>query len=161
MSKKESFNALISSIQEAFLEVNKMSELQHLDMLKNYFDDKNKPVCIEINHPYYDDYGNIQYRPISIPKLCLVPITSLKLSEVSVDFKVKLSGKIKLKEQNMKSDLDDLSAEEENSIISYLPEHFQVKKSKEGSYANISLKFLSADPPEGLMKICDEFEKII
>lgn len=98
MAKQENFNALISSIQEAFLQVNKLSEMQHLDMLKNYFDEKGNPICMDINYPYFGESGVLSYRTVSIPKFCLVPISSLKLSEVLVDFKVKLYGKVQLKE---------------------------------------------------------------
>ena len=42
MAKVESFDGLISSIQDAFLSVNKMAEQQHLESIKEFFDDEGK-----------------------------------------------------------------------------------------------------------------------
>lgn len=172
MAKRENFNDLISSIQEAFLQVNKMSELQHLDMIKNYFDENNNPICIDINYPYFDEKGLVSYHKVSIPKLCLVPMSSLKLSEVSVDFKVKLYGKIHLKESgdaenktnNSENKLLKSSASKmtnEKSYLGYIPGGFGIRKDNDDSYAVINLKFESQEPPEGLMRINDEMIKIM
>lgn len=167
MAKRENFNDLISSIQEAFLQVNKLSEMQHLDMLKNYFYEKNNPVCININYPYLSESGNIAYHSVSVPKLCLVPISSLKLNEVLVDFKVKLYGKIQLKDYsenqqrttNLKSVHDNSLIEK--SYLGYIPGGFGIRNDNSDSYANISLKFTAEQPPEGLMRISDEMLKIM
>jgi len=169
MAKRENFNDLISSIQEAFLQVNKLSEMQHLDMVKNYFDENNNPICIDVNYPYFDDLGSIGYRKVSVPKLCLVPISSLKLNEVSVDFKVKLYGKIKLKKYDNTANGEPLTKEPEKnncapnsaSYLGYIPGGFGIKNDNDNSFASISLKFVSEQPPEGLMRINDELTKIM
>ena len=43
MVKEASFDALVAAIQDAFITVNKMSENQHLEMLKAYFDEQGNP----------------------------------------------------------------------------------------------------------------------
>ncbi len=169
MAKRENFNDLINSIQEAFLQVNKLSEMQHLDMVKNYFDENNNPICIDVNFPNFDESGSTVYRKVSVPKLCLVPISSLKLNEVSVDFKVKLYGKIKLKEyekkvkdeQNAEKVKDSNYMPKNNSYLGYIPGGFGIRNENDNSYANIKLKFVSEEPPEGLMRINDELTKIM
>lgn len=162
MAKRENFNDLIKSIQEAFLQVNKLSELQHIDMIKNYFDENEKPICIDMNYPYFDENGAMAFRKVSVPKLCLVPMSSLKLSEVSVDFKVKLYGKIELKEKEEKSSVKVSSTQNKgNSYLGYVPGGFGVRNNKDDSYASISLKFVSEEPPEGLMRISDELTKVM
>ncbi len=169
MAKRENFNDLISSIQDAFLQVNKLSEMQHLDMVKNYFDENNNPICIDVNYPNFDESGSVVYRRVSVPKLCLVPISSLKLNEVSVDFKVKLYGKIKLKEYENETNEEQKDKKvknsnhrpKANSYLGYIPGSFGIRNDSDNSFASISLKFVSEQPPEGLMRINDELTKIM
>lgn len=166
MAKRENFNDLISSIQEAFLQANQMSEYQHLNMLQNYFDEDNNPICIEINTPYFLDDGAIEYKQISVPKLCLVPISSLKLNEIDVDFKVKLYGKIKLKQSEEAatggsgSRFMSLENSGTQNVMGCIVDERKTKTNSD-SYANISLRFVAEDVPEGLMKISDGLNKIL
>lgn len=168
MAKQENFNALISSIQEVFLQVNKLSEMQHLDMLKNYFDENGDPICIDIHYPHFDEAGTLSYYAVSVPRLCLVPITSLKLNEVLVDFKVKLYGKVQLKEATKKNEPENLLKASSNpdaatgkSYLGYIPGGFGARSDNGSGYANIRLKFTSEQPPEGVMRISDELTKIM
>lgn len=163
MAAEGSFDDLIHAIQNAFIKVNHMAETQHIDMLKNYLDEEDKPICIDFNYPYTNSLGEIENRKMSIPKLCLIPIQSLKLSEVSVDFKVKLSGKINLKvkeEEDSQNRLLKRSLQrkkEDNSYLGYVPVG---GKKTDSSYANIVIKFTSEEAPEGMMRIQDELIKI-
>ena len=170
MSKTESFSDLIGSIQEAFLAVNELSEKQHVAMLEYYFDEQKRPETMEVNYPYFDESGEIAYKKLDIPLLCLVPISSLKINEVDIDFKVKLSGKVKLKEGerrkgSLKKRDDDMCCagneppeDRGGHGLGYVPEY---RKSKDGSYADISLKFRAEEAPEGLIRIRDELIKIL
>lgn len=161
MAAEESFDDLINAIQNAFIKVNQMSETQHLDMLKKYFNEDSSPICMNFNYPYTTALGIKETRHISIPKLCLIPISSLKLNEVSVDFKVKISGKVTLKEKEENKPMllkNSRSVNPENkSFLGYVPTN---RKRSEDSYANITLKFTSEDAPEGVMRIQDELIKI-
>lgn len=168
MAKRENFNDLVCSIQDAFLQVNEMSEMQHIEMLRNYFDEENNPICIEINYPFIEQDGRVTYHAMSVPKLCLVPISSLKLSEVMVDFKVKLYGKISLKEaENVNTEEKNLlqatskKQEKEQSYLGYVSGGFGMRKDNDDNYAHIILKFTSEEAPEGLMRISDEMIKVM
>jgi len=169
MAKRENFNDLINSIQDAFLQVNRLSEMQHLDMVKNYFDENNNPICIDVHYPYFDGSGSIAYRKVAVPKLCLVPISSLKLNEVSVDFKVKLYGKVQLTEHNdaengekkEESNHNKIYKPKKSSYLGYIPSGFGIRNDSDNSYASIKLKFVSEEAPEGLMRINDELTKIM
>lgn len=170
MSKTESFSDLIGSIQDAFFAVNELSEQQHLEMLEKYFDKDDKPKIMKVNYPYFDESGEVSYKELEIPLLCLVPVSSLKINEVDIDFKVKLSGKVKLKEGNRRKtylekreeDLvcasGDPPDENEGRGLGFVPEY---RKSKDGSYADISLKFRAEEAPEGLIRLRDELIKIL
>lgn len=100
MAKVESFDGLISSIQEAFLSVNRLAEYQHLEALNEFLEDDGSPKTLSIKYPYFNDSGEVEYKSVEVPELCLIPISTLKLNEVSVDFKVKLSSEIKLKQSD-------------------------------------------------------------
>ena len=99
MVKEAGFDALVAAIQEAFISVNKMSENQHLEMLKAYFDEQGSPRSIDMYYPCFDEAGQASSRLVKIPMICLVPISSLKLDEIAVNFKVKLYGKVYLEEK--------------------------------------------------------------
>lgn len=157
---EESFDGLINAIQNAFIRVNQMAESQHLDLISQYFDEKNQPICVEFLYPYVDATGESAEKKIRIPKLCLVPISSLKLSEISVDFKVRLAGKVSLKagESEIPKQVDRLlKNDRDRSFLGYIPSG---RRNHEESYANIVLKFQSEDPPEGLMRIQDELIRV-
>lgn len=176
MAKVESFDGLISSIQEAFLSVNRMAENQHIESLEEFLDDDGSPKTVRVKYPFFNDDGDVDYRFVDIPALCLVPISTLKLSEVSVDFKVKLSAEISLKKD------DD---EKENAVQTTPPAVTQTvapntarrrwfkrsrarmgfipgfRQKQDDSYANITLKFTAEEAPEGMLRIRDEMIKIL
>ncbi|MDE6635424.1 MAG: DUF2589 domain-containing protein, partial [Lachnospiraceae bacterium] len=97
MAKAESFDTLLQAIQSSFMKVNQLSSRQHVELLENYFDGDNKPICIKMQYPARGEDGEMTFTEVDIPKLCNVPISSFKLQEVTVDFKVKLTGKVSLK----------------------------------------------------------------
>lgn len=146
MAKKVSFNELVESIQDAFIRVNDMSEQQHIGKLSEYFEKDGTPKTFDMQYPYFDENGVPAYRFVSIPQICLVPISSLKLDEIQVDFKVQIYGEVPVKEG-------------EKTTLGYIP-HGGTLRNKEDSYANIKLKFVSQEPPEGLMRIRDQFTKV-
>lgn len=166
MAKTESFRDLIGSIQEAFLAVNELSEQQHLEMLGKYFDEEDKPKTMQVKYPTFGENGEIAYKEIDIPLLCLVPISSLKIKEVDINFKVKLSGKVKLDQcgtqKNFFDKTDGLmcagAPSDSDEGLGFVPEY---RMSKNGSYADISLKFRAEEAPEGLLRVRDELIKIL
>lgn len=166
MAKEANFDNLIQAIQQAFIRVNDMSEEQHVIKLKEYFEEDGTPRTFDMQYPYFDENGVPAYRMVSIPQLCLVPISSLKLDEIEVDFKVQIYGKVSLTKQVEESEEIDNQNEElpkrrkkDETFLGYVP-HGGVFKNREESYANIKLKFVSQEPPEGLMRIRDQFVKV-
>lgn len=169
MAKVESFDGLISSIQEAFLSVNRLAENQHLEALHEFLEEDGSPKTMRIKYPYFNEYGDVDYRFVEVPQLCLIPVSTLKLSEVSVDFKVKLSAEI-----NLKKDEDDevkpaaFSSEEDKKPLPRIPKRRNrmgfipgFRQKQDDSYANITLKFNAEEAPEGMLRIRDEMIKIL
>ncbi len=175
MVKEASFDALVAAIQDAFITVNKMSENQHLEMLKAYFDEQGNPRSIDMQYPCFDKNGQVSSRMVKIPMICLVPISSLKLEEIAVNFKVKLYGRVYLEKKGKEDDganagensrellgLKEIKGQQEQekkTFLGYVPNE-RVRKSSGDSYADIQLKFTSQEPPEGLLRIRDEFIKV-
>lgn len=169
MSKEGNFDALIQAIQEAFIKVNNMSEMQHMTKIQDHFDENGKPKCIELSYPYFDENGVSKYRQIKVPQICLMPMSSLKLDEIDVDFKVRLYGGVRLKEvgDSEEPDVNKSNAmlkterkwDEKNTFLGYIPQSGR-RFGKDENYANIRLKFVSNEPPEGLMRIQDQYTKV-
>lgn len=153
--KQQNFDELVAAIQKSFLQCSRLAERQHIEMLSGFFDSENKPVSISLSMPQFDDDGKITYKDVSIPKLCLVPISSLKLDGIKVDFKVRLTGEVPLEE---KAGEDTGTDKKEGSFLGYLPGG-GLKRNPE-DFANITLQFSSQDPPEGIMRIQDELIRV-
>lgn len=160
MVKQQNFDELVAAIQKSFLQCNRLAERQHIEMLSGFFDSENKPVSIPFRMPQFDDNGNVTYQNVSIPKLCLVPISSLKLDGIKVDFKVRLTGTVSLEEEkeNKEEANGEEPAEKRRSFLGYLPGGGRGRNSDD--FANITLQFASQDPPEGIMRIQDELIRV-
>lgn len=170
MAKIESFDGLISSIQEAFLSVNRLAENQHLEALHEFMEEDGSLKTIRIKYPYFNEDGDVEYRFVEVPELCLVPVSTLKLSEVSVDFKVKLAAEISLKKDDdgEEQQVAALSAEGDKKPLPSIPKRRNrmgfipgFRQKQDDSYANITLKFNAEEPPEGMLRIRDEMIKIL
>jgi len=153
--KQQNFDELVAAIQKSFLQCSRLAERQHIEMLSGFFDSENKPVSISLSMPQFDDDGKITYKDVSIPKLCLVPISSLKLDGIKVDFKVRLTGEVPLEEKAGENTGAD---KKEGSFLGYLPGG-GLKRNPE-DFANITLQFSSQDPPEGILRIQDELIRV-
>lgn len=153
--KQQNFDELVAAIQKSFLQCSRLAERQHIEMLSGFFDSENKPVSISLSMPLFDDDGKITYKDVSIPKLCLVPISSLKLDGIKVDFKVRLTGEVPLEEKAGENTGTD---KKEGSFLGYLPGG-GLKRNPE-DFANITLQFSSQDPPEGILRIQDELIRV-
>lgn len=153
--KQQNFDELVAAIQKSFLQCSRLAERQHIEMLSSFFDSENKPVSIQLSMPQFDDNGKIIYKDVSIPKLCLVPISSLKLDGIKVDFKVRLTGEVPLGEETGE---DTGTEKKERSFLGYFPGG-GLKRNPE-DLANITLQFASQDPPEGIMRIQDELIRV-
>lgn len=163
MAKVESFDELIEAIQEAFLSVERMAQKQHLESLKEFLEEDGMPKMVRVKYPIFTDEGLVSYQEMAVPQLILVPISTLKLSEVSVDFKVKLTAEVSLsdKEEEKKEEKPVKKASPirmRRRRLGFIPRFLQ---KKEDGYANITLKFQAEEAPEGMLRIRDEMIKIL
>ena len=169
MKQEARFDDLVQAIQDAFIKVNNMSEAQHLKKISDYFNSDSTPKTFKISYPMFDGEGEVYNKDIDVPAICLLPMSSLKLDEVEVDFKVKLYGGVKLNAEgeekkeapatNMLRAAKKERAGEQGTFIGYVPQGI-FSKGRDDNYANIRLKFVSDEPPEGLMRIQEQYTKI-
>lgn len=156
MAKIQDFDKLVSAIQKAFLSVNQVAQNQHIETLNNYLDENGSPKVIKTKYPYFNSNGEIEYRELDIPELCLIPISSLNLSEANVEFKIKLTADFDnsddlVKSNNKKSIL-------RHSRIGFIS---GFRHKTDDSYATVTLKFKADEAPEGILRIRDELIKIL
>ena len=164
MAKTESFDDLLQAIQSSFMKVNQLSQQQHTGLLEQYFDCENKPVCVKMQYPARGENGELTFTEVEIPKICMVPIASLNLKEITVDFKVKLAGKVSLKSRSRSDVPGDTSSVKsrkkpsKDEYIGYVP---HASKREKNGFADIHLKFESGEPPEGVMRIRDSMIRVM
>ena len=62
MAKKQYFENLLGAMQESILKAHSMIENQHLNVMKRYFDESQKPLTFDIQYPRINpDTGELEY----------------------------------------------------------------------------------------------------
>ena len=142
----EVFDDLISAIQEAVVRAHETSESQHVRMMSRFFDeDTGEPTMLDISLPHIDpEQGEIQYKEVKVPKVCLVPFNSIKIKDIEVSAEVEF--------QNIKSDNG------ESKISARLRGGGFGRKANR---AKIKIRVEGGDPPEALLKLNDTLVKIL
>ena len=173
MAKKQYFENLLGAMQESILKAHSMIENQHLNVMKRYFDESQKPLTFDIQYPRINpDTGELEYVLVQVPKIALVPMNSLKLKEMKLKFKVTGRTAVRLTYDDtvVEGSQNDLYCE-----FAFEGEDFDGKSNDSGLLANIlssnktdtdnfvdvELLFESNDPPEAVMKINDQMVKIL
>lgn len=146
------FDELVASLSSALIHAKDIIERQHLRMLSNYFtekDGKRVAKTITVNVPDLntedDDDSELE---VKVPLISLVPINSLMLDDVTIDFDAYLST---LSEQEEKN--------KQKKMMIELGGHGMMGEKKNN--IKISIKIKGTDPPEGLVKINDHILKHI
>ena len=134
MAKKQYFENLLGAMQESILKAHSMIENQHLNVMKRYFDESQKPLTFDIQYPRINpDTGELEYVLVQVPKIALVPMNSLKLKE------------------------DDGKSNDSGLLANILSSN----KTDTDNFVDVELLFESNDPPEAVMKINDQMVKIL
>jgi hypothetical protein len=121
---KNLFSGIYESILEAQMEV---EERFARNVVQTYFNADGTPKMVSLN---------IQGQKMEIPVLSLIPLSNLKIAEVSLDIKVKIADK------NEKS---------------FHKLFFDPQKNN----AHLSIKFKETETPEGLAKINNQLIQFI
>jgi len=146
LSREQPFESLLAAMQASILKAHKLIETQHLNVMANYFDEENKPTMLDLQFPAIDpNTGDVIYKLVKVPKLTLVPMNTLKMKEMKLKFKVKLS-----------------SLADSNNEHTGLLAHFLSSDSTDSdNFVDVELFFKTTDPPETVMRINDQFIKVL
>ena len=116
------------------------------EKIARYFDESQKPLTFDIQYPRINpDTGELEYVLVQVPKIALVPMNSLKLKEMKLKFKVKLSS------------WDDGKSNDSGLLANILSSN----RTDTDNFVDVELLFESNDPPEAVMKINDQMVKIL
>ena len=163
---------LLAGIQSAVATAMQQVEMQHTNMLKKYFDiDESgshitaKTVAIEIPAR---NTSNSNTEIINVPLVTLVPIRSLKIEEISLDFEARISA---VELQELQKTPENKTKKHSSDPESEMGSGYQLTKNqlapqiyiemKKSTFATsttpvkISIKFKDNDPPEGIVRVSE------
>ena len=142
---------LTKALYDAVVQAQSLAENQHIETLKKFFDEEGNPECMEVKIP--DGKGGKQL--VDVPLVTLTPQGSIKIKELEMELKVKLSSFGKRKSRIgggifKNEDAGSICAELGASILP-----------KRNQYANLKRTFEGTDPPEGLVRLNNNLIKQI
>ena len=142
---------LTKGLYDAVVQAQALAENQHIEALSLFFEKDGKPKSLEVKIP--DGNGSTQV--IEVPLVTLTPQSSIKIKELTMELKVKLSSFGKRKSRLgggifCKEDAGAINADLGSSILP-----------KRNQYANLKITFEGTDPPEGLVRLNNNLIKQI
>ena len=145
--KKGSFlDHLTKGLYDAVVQAQNLAEKQHIEALNGYIDEEGNPKCLKIK---------LEGKDVHIPIATLVPHSSIKIKELTMDLKVRLNNFGKRKSSFVssifgKGNAGAISADLGASILP-----------TKNNYANLKITFEGTDPPEGLVRLNNNLIKQI
>ena len=145
--KKGSFlDHLIKGIEDAVVQANALAENQHIESLRKFLNEDGTPKTM--------DWVINGYK-VKVPLATLSPQNSIKMKELKMKLKVKLSSYGKRKSRIgggifNKEDAGAVSVDLGSSILPF-----------RNNYADLEITFEGTDPPEGLVRLNNNLIKQI
>ena len=142
---------LTKALYDAVVQAQALAENQHIESLKKFFEKDGKPKSMEVKIP--DGKGKEQL--VNVPLVTLTPQGSIKIKELEMELKVKLSSFGKRKSRIgggifKNEDAGSICADLGSSILPH-----------KSNYANLTITFEGSDPPEGLVRLNNNLIKQI
>ena len=137
---------LTKGLYDAVVQAQGLAESQHIEALSKYINKDGTPKCMKMV---------INGDEVSVPLATLATQSSIKIKELTMEMKVRLSnyGKRKSKKGGgifKKGDAGAISVDLGSSIFP-----------RKNHYANLKITFEGTDPPEGLVRINNNLIKQI
>tara|TARA_R110002020_G_scaffold341490_1_gene556021 strand:- start:2094 stop:2552 length:459 start_codon:yes stop_codon:yes gene_type:complete len=145
--KKGNFlDQLLKGLNDAVVQAQALAENQHIEALSKYVNEDGTPKCMKMV---------ISGEEINVPLATLAPQSSIKIKELTMDLKVKLTSYGKRESRCgggifRSKDAGAISADLGASI-------FPTKN----NYANLKITFEGTDPPEGVVRLNNNLIKQI
>ena len=142
---------LTKALYDAVVQAQALAENQHIESLKKFFEKDGKPKSMEVKIP--DGKGKEQV--VNVPLVTLTPQGSIKIKELEMELKVKLSS---LGKRKSRIGGGIFKNEDAGSICADLGSSILPKRNQ---YANLKITFEGTDPPEGLVRLNNNLIKQI
>lgn len=142
----QTFADIIRGMQYAVNTAHEMLERYHITLLNKYFDDRGRPEKKEI-------WLNSE-RKIEVPIITLINQGSLSIEEMEICFKAKIDG-VSVKSSQALETGKDINIDRTTFNMNFTP------STRDGNTVDVRIKFKSTQPPEGVSRIVDEYNKIL
>jgi hypothetical protein len=146
-TKKGSFlDHLTKGLYDAVVQAQSLAENQHIEALSKYVNEDGTPKCMRMV---------INDQTVMVPLATLAPQSSIKIKELTMDLKVRLTNFGKRESRRgggifRKKDAGAVSADLGSSIMP-----------GKNNYANLKITFEGTDPPEGVVRLNNNLIKQI
>jgi len=139
---EDTLGNLIEAFQQAVDRAQEQLQSYQLRMLREYFDEENRPLYVHLRLPRPSADGTtLEYVDVDVPRISLVKLGAVALDEMEMDFFLRL--------QNLDKDAQQLLVE--------LPGSGQAAE----GCAHVRIRFQNGEPPEAVMKLNDTLLSII
>ena len=137
---------LTKGLYDAVVQAQALAENQHIEALSKYLNKDGSPKCINMK---------VNGEVVKVPLMTLAPQSSIKIKELEMEMKVRVSnyGKRKSKLGGGIFDKEDAGAISVDLGSSIFP--------RKNHYANLKITFEGTDPPEGLVRLNNNLIKQI
>ncbi len=142
----QTFADIVRGMQYAVNTAHEMLERYHITMLNKYFDDKGRPEVKELR------VGN--GKKMEIPLVTLINQSSLSIAEMEVCFKAKIEG-VSIKSTTASETGKNIEVDRTAFEMNFTP------SARDGNTVDVRIKFKSTEPPEGVSRIIDEYNKTL
>ena len=144
---------LLAGLNEAVISAQRIAEKQHIDMVDLYFDDDTgEPITMDLKIP--STHPEKEYEFLKVPLITMTPISSIKIKELNMKFKVKLG-----KQVDTTSNLTQQIGTDSTQTTGALS--IDMDSVDTDNMAEVEVKFEGTDPPEGIARINDHLIKTI
>ena len=139
---QSSLETLMEALQQAVDRAQEQLQAYQLRMLREYFDEENRPLYVHLSLPRLAEDGRgLEHLEVDVPRLSLVRMGTVCLDELELNFPLQL--------REITKDTGQLLVEFPGSLQA------------EGGCAHVRIRFKSGEPPEAVMKLNDTFLSII
>lgn len=142
----QTFADIIRGMQYAVNTAHEMLERHHITLLNKYFDCEGRPEKKEL-------WLNTEQK-IEVPIITLINQGALSIDEMEICFKSKIDG-ITVKSAPATGTGKDIEIDRTTFEMNFTPSE------RDGNVVDVRIKFKSIQPPEGVSRIVDEYNKIL
>lgn len=148
---QNTLGALVEALQQAVDRAQEQLQAYQLRMLREYFDEENRPLYVHLRLPRLAEDGKgeggngIEHLEVEVPRLSLVKMGTVFLDELEIDFPLRL--------QEITEDV----GQDAGQLLVEFPGSFQETE----NCAHVRVRFKSDEPPEAVMKLNDTLLSII